>query len=227
MQTYALFLRYITAIRILDYGFSFYSGIHAKHAFFSSSLKKSFADFSFAMNMASKVSISDWFSDRNVLVTGGTGFMGKILISKLLLSCPDIGNIFIIIRKKKDVEPQARWHLILQVLRRAKRRRKKERKKESSRSKFRAFLITKEGIASYIFETIEAIARVSSRKISKDHNREGKVEGEPIWARNEENSTPWEEKSLNLSLNIIYVKHRCRQKCGLFAVLTRNENMAA
>jgi len=154
MQTYALFLRYITAIRILDYGFSFYSGIRAKHAFFSSSLKKSFADFSFAMNMASKVSISDWFSDRNVLVTGGTGFMGKILISKLLLSCPDIGNIFIIIRKKKDVEPQARWHLILQVLRRAKRRRKKERKKESSRLRnFEPFWLLK-----------KALPRISSKR---------------------------------------------------------------
>ncbi|RLU25754.1 hypothetical protein DMN91_001912 [Ooceraea biroi] len=49
-------------------------------------------------------SISDWFSNRSVFVTGGTGFMGKILISKLLLSCPNIADIFIVIRKKKEKE---------------------------------------------------------------------------------------------------------------------------
>ncbi|EZA60711.1 Putative fatty acyl-CoA reductase [Ooceraea biroi] len=59
-------------------------------------------------------SISDWFSNRSVFVTGGTGFMGKILISKLLLSCPNIADIFIVIRKKKGVDPQTRWHLIMQ-----------------------------------------------------------------------------------------------------------------
>ncbi|XP_032667535.1 putative fatty acyl-CoA reductase CG5065 [Odontomachus brunneus] len=65
--------------------------------------------------MASELpSIVAWFSKKNVLVTGGTGFMGKVLISKLLLSCPDIGNIFLIIRKKKGVDSQMRLHLMLQ-----------------------------------------------------------------------------------------------------------------
>ncbi|CAL1681384.1 unnamed protein product [Lasius platythorax] len=65
--------------------------------------------------MATKFSsIPDWFSNKNILITGGTGFMGKVLISKLLLSCPDIGDIFLLIRKKKGVDSQARLHLILQ-----------------------------------------------------------------------------------------------------------------
>nr|XP_012220659.1 PREDICTED: putative fatty acyl-CoA reductase CG5065 [Linepithema humile] len=65
--------------------------------------------------MTSKLlSISDWFANKNVLITGGTGFMGKILIFKLLLSCPDIGDIFLLIRKKKGVDSQTRLHLILQ-----------------------------------------------------------------------------------------------------------------
>lgn len=68
--------------------------------------------------MATKfLSIPDWFSNKNILITGGTGFMGKVLISKLLLSCPDIGDIFLLIRKKKGVDSQARLHLILQVYR--------------------------------------------------------------------------------------------------------------
>ncbi|XP_014485791.1 PREDICTED: uncharacterized protein LOC106750169 [Dinoponera quadriceps] len=64
--------------------------------------------------MAPELSIADWFSKRNVLITGGTGFMGKVLISKLLLSCPDVGNVYLIIRKKKGVDSQTRLHLMLQ-----------------------------------------------------------------------------------------------------------------
>jgi len=41
--------------------------------------------------------------------------MGKVLIYKLLLSCPDIGDIFLIIRKKKGYDPHARLQLLLQV----------------------------------------------------------------------------------------------------------------
>ncbi|XP_071631362.1 putative fatty acyl-CoA reductase CG5065 [Temnothorax longispinosus] len=59
-------------------------------------------------------SIPEWFANKNVLITGSTGFMGKVLVSKLLLSCPDIGEIFLIIRKKKGYDPQIRLQLLLQ-----------------------------------------------------------------------------------------------------------------
>lgn len=60
-------------------------------------------------------SIPEWFANKNVLITGSTGFMGKVLVSKLLLSCPDIGDIFLLIRKKKGYDPHTRLQLILQV----------------------------------------------------------------------------------------------------------------
>lgn len=59
-------------------------------------------------------SISEWFRGRNIFVTGGTGFMGKILIYKLLMSCPDLGNIFVLIRQKRNRDPQTRLQEMMQ-----------------------------------------------------------------------------------------------------------------
>ncbi|KAL4717628.1 hypothetical protein ACJJTC_000777 [Scirpophaga incertulas] len=51
--------------------------------------------------MSSGISVREFYKGRSVLVTGGTGFMGKVLIEKLLYSIPDIGNIYIILRPKR------------------------------------------------------------------------------------------------------------------------------
>ena len=67
--------------------------------------------------MTEKPTIPQWFSGREVLVTGGTGFMGKALLAKLLLSCPDIGKIYVIIRDKKGVPATSRLSSLLQVCR--------------------------------------------------------------------------------------------------------------
>lgn len=75
-------------------------------------------------------SIPDWFAKKNVLITGGTGFMGKVLVSKLLLSCPDIGNIYLIIRKKKGLDAQTRLHQMLQVLFQVRLLRRREENRE-------------------------------------------------------------------------------------------------
>ena len=44
--------------------------------------------------------IIEFFNDRSVFITGGTGFLGKVLIEKLLRSCPGINNIYLLIRPK-------------------------------------------------------------------------------------------------------------------------------
>ncbi|KAJ1527952.1 hypothetical protein ONE63_007885 [Megalurothrips usitatus] len=52
--------------------------------------------------------IADFFAGRHVLVTGATGFMGKVLVEKLLRSCPRLGGIFLLLRPKRGQDPQAR-----------------------------------------------------------------------------------------------------------------------
>ncbi|KAK7600945.1 hypothetical protein V9T40_008386 [Parthenolecanium corni] len=55
--------------------------------------------------MEEKPEIPEFYRGRTVLLTGCTGFIGKVLIWKLLYSCPLIKNIYILLRKKhgKDV----------------------------------------------------------------------------------------------------------------------------
>ncbi|XP_015432085.1 PREDICTED: putative fatty acyl-CoA reductase CG5065 [Dufourea novaeangliae] len=60
------------------------------------------------------LSVAEWFRGRNIFVTGGTGFMGKVLIYKLLLSCHDLGNVFVLVRKKKEVDPHTRLQHMIQ-----------------------------------------------------------------------------------------------------------------
>lgn len=46
--------------------------------------------------------ICEFYKGKNVLVTGATGYCGKVLVEKLLRTCVGIGNIFIIVRRKKN-----------------------------------------------------------------------------------------------------------------------------
>lgn len=52
--------------------------------------------------------IVNFYTGKNVLVTGATGFLGKLLVEKLLRACPDIGTIFILVRSKKGEDEHTR-----------------------------------------------------------------------------------------------------------------------
>nr|AYE54244.1 fatty acyl reductase [Grapholita molesta] len=52
--------------------------------------------------------IPQFFAGRSVLITGATGFVGKVLVERLLSTCPDISNLHLLLRVKKGVTPAER-----------------------------------------------------------------------------------------------------------------------
>lgn len=52
--------------------------------------------------------VTEWYSGKTVFITGGTGFMGKVLVEKLLYACPKIKCLYILMRTKRGKSPQQR-----------------------------------------------------------------------------------------------------------------------
>ncbi|XP_044763241.1 fatty acyl-CoA reductase wat-like [Coccinella septempunctata] len=52
--------------------------------------------------------IQSFYKDANILITGGTGFLGCLLLEKLLRSCTDISTIYLLVRSKKGKDLETR-----------------------------------------------------------------------------------------------------------------------
>ena len=60
-------------------------------------------------------SIPDYFAGKTIAITGSTGFLGQLLIEKLLRSCPNIKKIYVLLRSKKDVSSKERLNQIVNL----------------------------------------------------------------------------------------------------------------
>ena len=49
--------------------------------------------------------VKEYYAGKNVMLTGCTGFLGKVILEKLLRSCPDINKFYIMIRPKRNKKP--------------------------------------------------------------------------------------------------------------------------
>lgn len=54
------------------------------------------------------LTIPEFYANRCIFLTGATGFMGKVLVHKLLTDCGDLDRIYLLMRAKKGVEPKHR-----------------------------------------------------------------------------------------------------------------------
>lgn len=58
--------------------------------------------------MGTESHIAEWYRDQIIFITGSTGFMGKVLVEKLLRDCPDIKACYLLMRAKRGIEPEQR-----------------------------------------------------------------------------------------------------------------------
>ncbi|KAL6446627.1 hypothetical protein ACFW04_001252 [Cataglyphis niger] len=60
-------------------------------------------------------SIPTFYAGQSIFLTGATGFLGKVLIEKILRCCPNIGEIFILMRPKKGLSLNERLEKMLNL----------------------------------------------------------------------------------------------------------------
>lgn len=58
--------------------------------------------------------VGHFFTNRSIFVTGASGFLGKVLIEKLLHDIPNISNIYILMRTKGSAQAQTRLTQMLE-----------------------------------------------------------------------------------------------------------------
>lgn len=63
---------------------------------------------------ANRYSIKSFYRNANILLTGGTGFVGKVLLEKLLRSCDNVHHIYVLLRSKRGLSSEQRYKELIQ-----------------------------------------------------------------------------------------------------------------
>ena len=58
-------------------------------------------------------SIPEYYREKDVFLTGVTGFLGKVILEKLLRTCPEVRRCYVLIRPKRDKNPAERINEVL------------------------------------------------------------------------------------------------------------------
>lgn len=53
-------------------------------------------------------SVQKFYSGKTIFITGASGFMGKVLIEKLLYSCSEVKELIVLVRPKRGKTGQER-----------------------------------------------------------------------------------------------------------------------
>lgn len=58
--------------------------------------------------------LADFYAGKNILITGATGFIGKVCLLKLMCSLGNCGRVYVMLRPKKGMTPQQRFSKMIQ-----------------------------------------------------------------------------------------------------------------
>ena len=61
------------------------------------------------------ISVAEFYEKKSVVITGANGFIGTILVSKLLRSCPGLKNIYFLLREKNGSSIQTRMEELFKL----------------------------------------------------------------------------------------------------------------
>jgi len=57
---------------------------------------------------SNNLNVKEFYKDKIILITGCTGFIGKIILEKLIRTCSDFKTIYVMIRKRQGTTLDAR-----------------------------------------------------------------------------------------------------------------------